>query len=154
MTTFEDFTSYTYYRTSTPMINIGWLGAKYPFPTGSVDAAFVEKLTRHAEHPFTTMRGWHVCRFCGDPSRRPREPIFAPAPYLPAGEVFLGNGEIHVVGKSGETYSAPTLIIHYITAHAYCPPQVFLDAAMETAVSGPRFPRPNIGAVKEVEAGS
>jgi hypothetical protein len=41
----------------------------------------------------------------------------------------LGNGEIHVsAGGIYWTYSAPTLIYHYILRHQYLPPKEFLDA--------------------------
>ena len=30
--------------------------------------------------------------------------------------------------KEGEFYSFPTLLLHYISEHGYCPPQEFLEA--------------------------
>jgi hypothetical protein len=39
------------------------------------------------------------------------------------------NGE-YIVQWNGKTYSSPTLIVHYIDAHNYRPPQEFIDAVM------------------------
>ncbi|MEU3075515.1 hypothetical protein [Streptomyces laurentii] len=59
-------------------------------------------------------RGFHVCNLClRARSGAPR-----------------GNGEIRVPGESGITYAAPDLITHYVAAHGYRPPQVFVDAVL------------------------
>jgi hypothetical protein len=49
---------------------------------------------------------------------------------------MLGYSEIRVIGPSGQSYAAPSLIYHYINQHRYKPPDVFL-AALRT---GPRPP--------------
>jgi hypothetical protein len=42
--------------------------------------------------------------------------------------VYLGNGEILVVGATGTAFLAPTLIFHYVAEHGYRPPAVFAEA--------------------------
>jgi len=55
------------------------------------------------------MRGFHECEFCsGKPAR--------------------GNGEIEVLGRDGNVYVAPAMVIHYVEAHEYRPPDVFIEA--------------------------
>jgi hypothetical protein len=41
---------------------------------------------------------------------------------------LLGDAEIRVVGKDGTWLIAPTLVLHYVTEHAYRPPAEFIDA--------------------------
>jgi hypothetical protein len=55
----------------------------------------------------------------------------AGAVYVP--EVWLGSAEIRVQGADGTLYAAPNLVIHYMTAHHYCPPEEFCRAAARTA---------------------
>jgi hypothetical protein len=43
-----------------------------------------------------------------------------------------GNGEIRITASNGITYVAPILILHYVVAHGYLPPQEFVDAAINT----------------------
>jgi hypothetical protein len=42
-----------------------------------------------------------------------------------------GNGEIRVIATAGATtYVAPVLVLHYVVAHGYLPPQEFIDAVL------------------------
>ena len=41
-----------------------------------------------------------------------------------------GNGEIRITAANGTIYVAPVLILHYVVAHGYQPPQEFVDAAI------------------------
>ncbi|WP_375431714.1 hypothetical protein [uncultured Friedmanniella sp.] len=41
--------------------------------------------------------------------------------------------EIHLQGLDGRLYSAPTLVVHYIQAHQYLPPDEFLEALRRSA---------------------
>ena len=49
---------------------------------------------------------------------------------VPRGLVYLGMSELHILAPDGTTYSAPSLIIHYITEHSYQPPAEFIDAIL------------------------
>jgi hypothetical protein len=44
-----------------------------------------------------------------------------------------GNGEIRVAAANGITYVAPVLVLHYVVAHKYLPPQEFIDAVTNAA---------------------
>ena len=43
-------------------------------------------------------------------------------------ELRVGNGEVHIAGQEGTVYAAPTMIVHYVQKHGYCPPTEFIDA--------------------------
>lgn len=43
-----------------------------------------------------------------------------------------GNGEVHVVALDGRLLIAPTMIYDYIVTYGYKPPQIFIDAIMNT----------------------
>ena len=77
-----------------------------------------------ANRQHNIMRGLHDCEFCDEES-----PIKLPAS-VPEGYVWLGMGELHVRGQNQITYSAPSLMIHYILRHEYQPPAEFVDAVL------------------------
>ena len=121
---YEDLTPYTYQpeRWRRSPVNVGWLAAGHPFPTGPVPEGFVERLARLAvHHPVNRTRGWQDCELCDadypveievDGSREP-----------------IGDAEIRV-GGGRHRYAAPTLIVHYVAAHGYRPPDGFISAVM------------------------
>jgi hypothetical protein len=125
MTTYEDLSRYSYTDSAVPMLNVGWLGADRTFPVGAVNAGVVPALVRLAADPANLMRGSHTCQFCHAES-----PMMIQAPGTHQGRAFLGNGEIHVPGSDGVIYAAPTLIVHYIGAHGYRPPDAFVQAVL------------------------
>jgi hypothetical protein len=47
----------------------------------------------------------------------------------------MGNGEIRVTSAAGITYVAPVLVLHYVVAHGYLPPQEFIDAVIELSAT-------------------
>lgn len=106
------------------MLNIGWLGTDSEYTRGPVASELVEALISLAADQKNIMRGVHYCDFCGEES-----PLRLPAPNT-RGFVSLGMGEIHVRGQSGVVFAAPSLVIHYITSHGYCPPQIFQQAVL------------------------
>ncbi len=80
--------------------------------------------------PVNLFRGAHLCEFCPAP----------PVVTTPKGLRLIepppgtsGNGEIRVVGSGGRTYVAPVMVLHYIDAHAYRPPQAFIEAVLQLA---------------------
>ncbi|MER5569509.1 hypothetical protein ABT083_25330 [Streptomyces goshikiensis] len=126
---YEDLSEYTYqhedafgdresfhelwYRPAYPRLNIGWLETGRPYSTGRLSTAFVEKLKAVQKvQRMNVCLGVHECGLCPETS--------APE----------GNGEIRIPGEAGIAYAAPFLITHYITAHGYRPPQVFIDAVL------------------------
>ena len=91
--------------------SIGWLDENYPFATGKATSKFRSNLRQLAKDIKNPMWGHHECEFC-------------------KGRKATGNGEIHVAGPDGVTYVAPEMIVHYVDAHDYLPPQQFLDAVL------------------------
>lgn len=132
MTHFADLTAYTYsgsdivsladggyreLRTTYRRLNVGWLDAPHPFPSGDVPEWVAPKLAEAIGRPLVNvMRGFHLCTHC-DFDRR----------MLTVGRLEMGHAELRVPGGDGVMFAAPTLIWHYVTAHAYLPPQPFLD---------------------------
>ncbi|MER7705039.1 hypothetical protein ABTX81_19355 [Kitasatospora sp. NPDC097605] len=101
------------YRPTYTRLNVGWLEAGHPYPTGPVPPAFLEKLKAVQKVQWMNVcLGRHDCDLCPD------------------GETPEGNGEVRIPGGPGTAYAAPFLITHYITAHGYRPPQVFIDAVL------------------------
>lgn len=132
---FPDLTRYAYGRVDpqADVLNVGWLSAAHPFPTGVPDGRFVDALELLAASPVNLCRGAHLCEFCPYPptvQSRGGIPMLDPPPGT------AGNGEIHVAGAGGVVYVAPVLILHYVVAHGYRPPQAFIDAAIGQAARG------------------
>jgi hypothetical protein len=102
-----------WYRPAYTRLNVGWLEAGKPYPTGPVPPAFVERLKAVQQVQWVNVcLGTHECDLC-------------PAPEAPE-----GNGEVRIPGEPGVTYAAPFLITHYITDHGYRPPRCFVDAVL------------------------
>jgi hypothetical protein len=154
VTYFADLTPYTYWSTVTDvagedpgaaparMLNVGWLSAGEPFPTGEPPPGLVDNLLRRATRPVHVTRGVHLCELCEHPIRG------APLP-LDGELVYAGNAEIHVSGADATVYAAPTLIGHYVVEHRYLPPEQFVDAALhgpEAADVAAMGPAPAAGA--------
>ncbi|WP_416873889.1 hypothetical protein [Kitasatospora sp. SC0581] len=128
---YEDLTEYTYnakdyfdepepgfralwYRPAYTRLNVGWLEAGQPYPTGKVPAEFTAKLRAVQQVQWMNVcLGLHDCDLCP-----------------PGDEYPEGNGEIRIPGAPPIAYAAPFLITHYITAHDYRPPTEFIDAVM------------------------
>jgi hypothetical protein len=109
------------------MLNVGWLSDEHPFPRGSVPLAFAHELERIAREPVQLTRGRHLCEFC----RPPDDIIDAEPRYREVWEMFRsGNGELHVRSETGVVYSAPALVIHYVSEHQYQPPPEFIAAVL------------------------
>ncbi|MFG2869556.1 hypothetical protein [Streptomyces sp. NPDC048338] len=102
-----------YRRTYTRLLNVGWLEAGKPHSTWTVPTAFVEKLKALQEvQRMNVCLGVHECDLC------------------PAEKAPEGNGEVRIPGEPGISCPAPFLITHYVTAHGYRPPLVFIDAVL------------------------
>ncbi|MGH3998644.1 MAG: hypothetical protein ACRDTJ_14420 [Pseudonocardiaceae bacterium] len=128
MTYFEDLTPYRYLPNQPAMLNVGWLSRGHEFPKGPIPDEVVAALYVLAdEQENNILRGVHDCEFCTRES-----PMRLPAP-VARGFVDLGMGELHAFVPGSETYSAPSLIVHYITEHGYQPPVAFMEAVLLTA---------------------
>jgi hypothetical protein len=133
MAYFKDLTRYEYSKnlfecTGEPL-NIGWLERCATYPKGVVGPDLTAKLLALCKFPVNRYRGWHGCHFCKEYPVRLTDP---------EGEFCFGDGEIRVPAKDERvTYVAPNLICHYVVAHQYLPPDVFLDALRALSLPNP-----------------
>jgi hypothetical protein len=123
---FSDLSSYSYMLPwpLDSVLNVGWLDEKHPYQTGRVDSVVVDKLRWLArEHAVRRTRGLHQCPFCAYKGHEPN--VNRP----------LGMAEVWVP-RAGGFFAAPELVIHYIQAHGYCPPDAFLNAVRSVEIDG------------------
>jgi hypothetical protein len=101
---------------------VGWLSVGQPFSVGHVAHAFAERLRDFAErwtHSVQALRwpvaaGFHECEFCS---------------------AFRCDGNFGV--PSGPIlFVCPEMIAHYVDAHAYEPPRLFIDAVLAGPLPG------------------
>jgi hypothetical protein len=133
MAYFKDLTRYEYskdaFKCAGELYNVGWLERCAPYPNGVVAPELTEKLLALCKFPVNGYRGWHGCHFCREYPARIADS---------EGEFCLGDGEIRVPAPDGTlTYVAPNLIYHYVVAHQYLPPDVFLDALRTLSLPNP-----------------
>ncbi len=110
---FADLSPCTYFRVDVPLVAVGWLERGKPYTIGNVDRAIHDALVEMRKHPLPrmTFRGYHHCALC---------------PY--AGEA-KGCVNLLLPGD-GVLYVCPELIVHYMNAHGYAPPEVFCRAVL------------------------
>ena len=113
----EDFETYSYKPASNEAASkcIGWLGAGDKYETGEVDGAALLRLELLSELKANRTRGLKACPVCGELFEKNR---FG---------TMLGSSEIKVVAFD-QAYTSPSLIVHFIRDHNYCPPEEFLIA--------------------------
>ena len=94
---------------------IGWLAAGQDFPKGEVPPQFLEKLREHLKVPWQTIKFWgsHRCELCPPNSHAPSD-----------------SNNLWIPGDA-VVYVAPAMILHYIEAHQYKPPDEFITAVLE-----------------------
>lgn len=100
---------------------VGWLDAERPFGRGQVTATEFGRLAALLRDPWqpAVAAGRHTCPFC----------LFTGGPASVVWEgrsILLGTNNLFVPAEV--LYVAPSLILHYVDAHMYRPPEVFLDA--------------------------
>jgi len=94
-------------------VAVGWLERGTPFPTGAADIRVYRRLQELALDPFQLFvaGGSHGCTLCQfEPEKAGGANLFIPG----AGFLFV----------------APELIVHYMNAHAYLPPNAFGQAVL------------------------
>lgn len=129
MTYFADGTPYTYLAGTPELgaVNVGWLDVSEPFATGDVAPDLVTLLRRRCQTMVVNpMRGFHRCNLCAAAAGSTISDAVKVS--SGGGDFFVGNAEIRVRGADGTVYAAPNMIIHYVEAHGYRPPDVFHDA--------------------------
>jgi hypothetical protein len=127
---FEDLSSYQYWQASPlhGVRNVGWLEPGHAFNQGQVDEAFTRKLTtlmnrrNPAKVHVNMIRGVRPCALCG-------ADVFDQLD--PSGDLLIGSSEIWIPsGDKKGWFAAPSMLLHYVVAHAYLPPAEFIAAAM------------------------
>ena len=130
MAHFPDLSPYAYGHQSHPgVVHVGWLGGNHEYPKGRVAGQVIEKLRQLATRPTELYRGFHICELCSHPKG-----LLAEADWEWA-KSRASNGEIRVTAGV-ITYAAPVLIVHYIQAHGYLPPDEFLRAVTNASPKG------------------
>jgi hypothetical protein len=124
MVYYPDLTRLDYFPVgeTTILKAVGWLSIGQDFKTGQVSHIFFERLQelmKFAWQPFQSM-GVHLCELCQ----------FAEYEQTPCGNKNL------FIPFDGVIFVAPELILHYVNAHHYLPPQIFIDAVMQCPEMG------------------
>lgn len=109
---FKDLEPLTYFgtRAAGVLVAVGWLGAESSFRRGPVSREFFDRLSYLMARRFDPMccAGKQDCELCQfDPPSG-------------SGNLFIPGGDRLLV--------CPELIVHYIAAHHYQPPEMFQDA--------------------------
>ena len=125
MTHIRDLTPYDYYPGAPEAFAVGWLDISEPFTTGRCPGDVRRRLAQLANHPVRLMRGYHYCQFC---KAEPLQPLREDRRLYEAPDVPRGSGEIWLTSPDGLNFAAPVLIAHYVDAHEYMPPNVFIEA--------------------------
>ena len=110
---FEDLSPCDYFPMNVRLIAVGWLDGSKPFTTGAIDRAVFDSLVNMSKDPWQPLcaGGFHdcnVCQFHGE--SRETSNIFIPS--------------------DDSLYVCPAMIIHYINAHRYLPPEPFCRAVL------------------------
>ncbi len=113
---FEDLSPCNYFGDEFTMSlrAVGWLERGQPFVSANRDEQVFRKLTKFCKDPWqpSLFRGIHDCDLCTyEPGAKGYSNVFIP------GGSFL--------------YVCPELIVHYMNAHGYGPPQEFCDAVLQ-----------------------
>ena len=108
------------------LIAVGWLDREHDYHRASVSPEVVSALFELLRDPWqpAVFMGKHDCSFCvhsGGPATFQRREQ--------NDNIELGVNNLFVPGLRC-VYICPSLIIHYIDAHQYCPPGEFLEAVL------------------------
>ena len=114
MTWFQDLTRCSYFgeECGFSLRAVGWLERDKAFPIGLVNSPVYSRLCELPRNPWQPMvsMGSHVCSLCWYEGAAGSSNLFIP-----------GNGIVFV---------CPELIVHYMDAHGYAPPQEFCQAVL------------------------
>lgn len=122
-------------------LSIGWLDSEHPFPTGPVPPAFWTRLKQFCQAPVFVSRAMVLCPLDSQACKTGRG-ITVP---WDDGEVEIRAAQIRVIGSDEQMYIAPHMLCHFIHAHHYRPPDVFIQAVL----NGPLPHEPAYLAVKQ-----
>ncbi len=101
---------------------VGWLDQEHPYSTGPVSRQFFRRLAGLLVEPWQPfalagVENCCLCRFTGGPAEI----------HFEGTDVSVGSSCIFVPTED-TVYVAPSMVIHYVDAHNYCPPGEFQEA--------------------------
>lgn len=113
---------------SAKLLAVGWLKPGHDFRHGEVDDEFIRKLADLFVNPWqpAIAAGRHSCGFCrltGGPAS------FRLGNQASCSEIPMGVSNLWLPAD-GVLFVAPSLILHYMDAHGYSPPDEFRAAVM------------------------
>jgi hypothetical protein len=113
-------------------VAVGWLDADHVFNVGAVSDEFIAQPFEACQaRAAARTRGWHRCDLC--PHEDSHEPTTVS---WGAQSLAIGDAEVHAVTSEGTWLVAPTLVLHYVTAHDYLPPPEFVQAILDGRFAG------------------
>jgi hypothetical protein len=110
---FEDLSPCTYFAVDVKLVAVGWLERDKSYGAGAVDRRVYDALVEMRKNPWQPFvsAGLHECDLCSfEPEVRGSANLFIPA--------------------EGTIFVCPELIVHYMNAHGYAPPDVFCRAVL------------------------
>lgn len=115
------------YHEDDRVITVGWLAPDEAYSRGKVSAEFVSALFRLLLDPWqpAISMGFHHCPFC--------EFSGGPDAFSMIGsneKVSMGRDNLYVPGDDC-VFVTPSLILHYIDSHQFCPREDFQQAVLD-----------------------
>lgn len=113
------------------LVSIGWLDSTHGYARGAVPLEVFRALVRLLVDPwqpgvFAGRSPCSLCRFSGGPG------VFV----FEGSNVQLGSANLFVPSIDKKVFVAPSLVAHYIDAHAYMPPEEFQAAVVRCPPMG------------------
>ena len=126
MAHFADLTPCDYFtpQHDGKLLAVGWLARMRRYSRAEVSADVITRLHELLVSPWQpgAFLGWHDCPFCRISTGPQRITLDNVAVDLGVNNLFIPTSDV--------VYVAPSLILHYIDAHEYSPPQPFCDAVL------------------------
>lgn len=115
------------------LVAVGWLEKGHTFPKGKLSQDDIEKLEQFCLKPMIQTLGKRDCPLCD--KRGPVKMIISTGKEL----ILHGTDQLRILSTDRtKVYVVPNLIIHFVKAHGYTPPQEFIDAIQAAPLPGTR----------------
>jgi hypothetical protein len=127
MAYFADLSPCTYFGEvpAAKLVAVGWLEPGFSYSMGDVDEPFFKQLVKLLHDPWEpcAFAGFHTCGLCRF--------VNAPCRFdYDNSSLQLGTRNLFVPAQNC-FFVAPSLVVHYISAHGYAPPESFRHAVMQ-----------------------
>jgi len=123
MASFDDLSECPYFQDMNlpPLIAVGWIERGRRYRSGDAGSAVRRRLKefREARWHLTAYLGGHYCDLCTERDESLRWSV----------DEAYSKTDLFIPGE-GVVYAAPEGIYHYVTKHAYHPPDVFCEALL------------------------